>query len=368
MDNNEVIKIGELPEEYFGCLLKYLKDDDVTDVDYNGRDLWIRDIYTIRKKVDEPELTPAWADMFTQHIADAVSKSFNKVENVLEAETKTLRITCVFDSVAMTGKTFCIRKTTLSPRVDYDTAIEEGYASKEILNLLINCIWAKMNVVICGMPGVGKTELAKFFFQAIPDSEKVITIEDNPELHYPEIKPEGDSIELRVDDNFDYSKAIKTCLRLNPDWMMLSEVRSVEAVHLIENWYAGVKGITTLHTDDVRKIPDRLLNMMPKLDAQRLENSVYDCLDIGLLIRKRKSQDGRRYRYIDQMCFFSRSEGENHCYPILEDGKLVCDQLPEEKLKMLRRERILDPFFCAPELLNMVKGENDEENLLLSKL
>lgn len=368
MEKNENIKLGDFPEEYFGCLLKYLKEEDITDIDYNGRDLWVRDIYNIRKKVREPDLTPEWVDTFTQHVSDAVSKSFNKVDNVLEAETKTLRITCVFDSVAMTGKAFCIRKTTLSPRVSYDTAVREGYATAALFHLLINCICAKMNLVICGMPGVGKTELAKFFFQAIPDSEKVITIEDNPELHYPEVKPNGDCIELRVDDNFDYTKAIKTCLRLNPDWMMLSEVRSVEAVHLIENWHTGVKGITTLHTDDVRKIPDRLLNMMPKLDAQRLENNVYDCLDMGLLLRKRLAADGKKYRYIDQMCFFSRKDGKNLCYPVVEDGKLITDQIPEEKLKMLSREGILDPFTCSPELLKKMKGEKNEENLLLSKL
>ena len=57
-------------------------------------------------------------------------------------------------------------------------------------------------------------------------------------------------------------------MRINPKRILLSEVRSVEAKNLIELWNTGSKGITTLHTDDVRKIPDRMLNMMPTtLDA-----------------------------------------------------------------------------------------------------
>lgn len=110
---------------------------------------------------------------------------------------------------------------------------------------------------------------------------------------------------LRINPDFDYTKAIKTCLRQNPSWIMLSEARSTEVKSLLECWSTGIRGFTTLHTDDVRKIPDRILNMMEsRMDADRMENDVYSYVDVGILLRKKMSAEGKLYRYIDQVCFF----------------------------------------------------------------
>lgn len=74
------------------------------------------------------------------------------------------------------------------------------------------------------MPGIGKTECVKFFSQFIPANERVITIEDTLEIRYAETNPGKDCIEMKVsEDVFGYSEAIKSCLRMNPKWIMLSE-------------------------------------------------------------------------------------------------------------------------------------------------
>lgn len=149
---------------------------------------------------------------------------------------------------------------------------------------------------------------------------------------------------LQVNNSFTYTDALKECMRINPKRILLSEVRSVEAKNLIELWNTGSKGITTLHTDDVRKIPDRMLNMMPtKLDAERLRNNIYENLDIGLLIRRKKTGNEIK-RYIDQIACFSRINEENCCALILEDGKLLDKKLPDNKAIMLNKAGISDPF------------------------
>lgn len=84
-----------------------------------------------------------------------------------------------------------------------------------------------------------------------------------------------------------YTKAIKTCLRQNPQWVLLSEARSTEVKYLIECFSTGLHGLTTLHTDDVRKIPDRISNMMEDASAQnRVVNDVHTFLNVGIMIRK----------------------------------------------------------------------------------
>ncbi|MDE6979995.1 MAG: CpaF/VirB11 family protein, partial [Lachnospiraceae bacterium] len=144
-------------------------------------------------------------------------------------------------------------------------------------------------------------------------------------------------------------KAIKTCLRLNPNWMMLSEVRSREAKALIECWSTGIKGFTTIHTDDVRKIPDRLLNMMDnRLDGGRLVNDIYSYVDVGILLRRKESlKDGKTRRYIDQICFFYQKEGDNRIALVAKGGKMQKASLPQEVLERFARAKIKNPFLCG---------------------
>ena len=220
------------------------------------------------------------------------------------------------------------------------------YCTKEILAVLVNCVLTKMNFMFCGEPGVGKTESAKFFSQFIPANERVITIEDTLELRYSKTNPGKDCIEMKVNnDTFGYADAIKSSLRLNPKWIMLSEARSKEVRYLLESWSTGIRGITTLHTDDVRNVPDRILNMLEtRLDADRMENDIYQALDVGVLIRKRRREDNTFYRYIDQVCLFLRENRKNKIVMLVQDGELVLTHLPEQVLKRFERSGILDPF------------------------
>ena len=335
-ENKTKIMTGVITKERLKPLFKYLKNDEITDVDWNGSDLWIKNIYneSIMIPKEEHEITPVFIQAFTTHVSNSVSKLFNQENCVLEAETEDYRIECVHEARAISGRCCCIRKTTRTPRMSYKYLIDSKYTISPILNLLINCCIAKFNFMIAGEPGVGKTEFAKFLSLFIPDDQRVITIEDSPEWHYKELKPYADGIELQVNDDFSYTDALKTCMRLNPRRIFLSEVRSTEAKSLIECWSNGVKGFSTLHTDDARKIPDRILNMMPtRADAERLKNNVYENLDIGILINQKKDEDGKNHRYIEQVCFFERDiqKEENKIYMIVEEGKIITQEIPQSK-------------------------------------
>ena len=351
--------------EAFGPLYPYIANPAITDIDFNGEDLWVVTTDNRRCKIDtaKERITTSFLEQFAGRIANEVSCGFNQMENVLEAETDTLRITIVHESVAVSGRSFSIRKSLPAVRFSPAEAVENAYCSAEMLKLLVNCVLAKMNFVFCGEPAAGKTECAKFFSQFIPANEKVITIEDNPEWHYRQINPGKDCVELKINARLDYSKAIKTCLRLNPNWMMLSEVRSKEAKSLIECWSTGIKGFTTIHTDDVQKIPDRLLNMMEnRMDAERLVNDIYSYVDVGILLRKKENPtDGKVRRYIDQICFFYRKNEDNRIVLAAKGGKLCPGALPEEIMERFKREGIKEPFECGVVENMLIKGKRKEE-------
>ena len=335
-------------DEHFGPLLQFIQDDNVTDINYNGTDVWVDDLTKGRYKADVT-LTTEFVNLFSTRIADLVSESFNQYHVLLEAETETLRISIIHESVVNTGRSISIRKTPVIKRLNEKKMLNEEYCSKEVLNLLKRCVDGKMNMLMCGLPGTGKTEFLKYLTGLIPPNERVITIEDNLEIHYAEINPGKDCVELKVDNKrFNYVDAIKACLRQNPQWILLSEARSVEVKYLIESMSTGTHCLTTIHTDDVRKVPDRIKNMaQDSMTADRLENDVYSFLDAAVLIKK-SMKNGRIYRYIDQVCFFSReSNGTNVCTLVVNDGKIVDKQLPNEILRKFKTYHISDPFADA---------------------
>lgn len=333
-------------EEQFGVFWKYIENPTVTDIDYNGKSLWITDFEKGRYRVEE-EITESFLSAFTHNIANSVNKQFNNANKVLEADTRELRISILHESVTSGGISICIRKSPPLIRNTIQGMIKSGYCPEKILHLLINCVLAKMNFVFGGEPGAGKTECAKFFMQFIPAEERVITVEDSYEIHYADINPEADAVELRVSRGFDYTDAIKACLRQDMKWLMLSEARSVEVTSLLEQWSTGVKGFTTIHLDDLRKLPDRIQNMMDNVnDADRMENRIYRYVNVGILIRKIGNPDGSIRRYIDQLCFYTREEHKNKIYMIMKDGEIISEELPKDIQQMFKYAGIDNPYHC----------------------
>ena len=205
----------ELGKEYFGPLWSFVASNEITDIDYNGKEIWLTNIFNERFRANQQfvtqYMTPAFVEQFTQRIANVVSRQFNKRNPELEAETSELRVTILHESVAKSGRSISIRKTPPLIRLTAESAIAEKFCSEELLAVLINCVKTKMNITFCGMPGIGKTECVKFFSQFIPANERVITIEDTLEIRYVETNPGKDCIEMKVsEDVFGYSEAIKS--------------------------------------------------------------------------------------------------------------------------------------------------------------
>lgn len=334
----------EISPEYFGELWKYIDDDDITVVDYNGYGLWVQDFNNRKTKIEDVDIPPLFIEQFSQRIANSVSKELNKQNPVVEAETEKLRVSIWHESVAVTGRSISIRKTLPMTRIETKEAVESGYVSPEVLCFLINCIKAHMNLIICGGVGVGKTECAKYISQYIPDEERVITIEDNLEWRYHQINPNADCVELQVSDIFSYEDAIVASLRHDPKWLMVSEVRGEEVTAYIKQLTTGVNGITTLHTDDARKVPNRLVNMASdKIGKDRMESDIFSFLDVAVLLNLRKEDDIEK-RFIDQVCIFSNDMGNNESRLLVNNGLLVTNRLPDEIQFKFKKAGITDPF------------------------
>lgn len=340
-----------LSREDYGELAVLIEDSDITDINWNGHELWVDNLKKGRYK-EGFKLSDAFVERFSSLLASVSSRPYNRNSPVLEVETSELRISIIHPSVAHTGATISIRKTPAIRRLEKKSMIADGYCTEGINYFLSNCIKAKCNIAVIGLPGAGKTELLKYLTKYIPAAERVITIEDNLEIHYRSINPEKDGVELKVSPVFTYTDAIKACLRQLPKWIILSEARSVEVRYLLEVLSAGTQGLTTLHTDDVRNIPDRIKNMSEaNNNSDHILNNAYALIDIGVLVKRIITPIGIT-RKIDQICIFDRggqnaSGYRNSITMVLDQGELVVNQVsqfPYHFLKKMTEHGIVNPF------------------------
>ena len=335
-----------LSDDSFGELLPYINDDAVTDINWNGTDLWLDDLnkgrYNANVTLDDKFIT-----LFTNRISNLMNVNFNKYMPLLEAETENLRISIVHEEVAKTGRSISIRKTPAKRRINRESMIADGYCFPRLDNFMHNAVLAHCNIVVAGLPGVGKTEYLKTLTSYIPANERAITIEDNLEIRYREINPGKDCVSLKVDDAFTYADAIKACLRQKPQWILLSEARSTEVKYLLESMSTGTNCITTIHTDDVRKIPNRIKNMMPAGESEKkVESDIFSFVDIGILIQSRISESGKIQRFISQVALYSVNEktNANEIIVLYEDGNFITEEIPVDIKRKFKMSDIKDPF------------------------
>lgn len=321
----------------FGPLSSFIEDELITDINYNGKQLWIDHLQKGRycENFEDDE----FIQQFCFKMANYVNCSFNVTSPILEAETKDLRISILHESIAKSGHSVSIRKTPAVLRLVDSKMMKEKYASSDVLKLLKRMVENHCNIIVSGLPSSGKTELVKYLTQFIPPNERIITIEDTLELRAHDIYEDKDIVALRVSDRFTYVDAIKASLRQRPDWILVSEVRSHEIVHLLESISTGTHLISTIHAYDATKIPKRILHMFKdvELSNQVILNNIYDSIDFGIHLEATITSTGVK-RAIKQIVCFEVKE-DQAIATMIYDGKLHLDALPENKLKKLKMEK-----------------------------
>lgn len=308
-----------ISDEYFGELLPFIQDETITDITWNGKDLWLDDLKKGRYK-SSVKLSDRFVNTFSTRIANLANKNFNMSEPLLEAETDNLRISVIDDSVTNTNRSIAIRKTPALRRLNEYAMLESNYAEALVIKLLECCVKGHCSIIVTGDVGSGKTELVKFLTKYIPTNERTISIEDNFELRLSSIAPELDCVEIKsaADEGFTYQNAIKAALRQLCKWLLMAEARSKEVMQLLEAASTGCIVMTTMHSDDVRKIPDRVVNMMGA-DGEEKRNDVYNFFDIGVKVGIRKTEHGI-IRSIDQICVLDHDNDMNSLYLLYNKG------------------------------------------------
>lgn len=322
---------GVFSQVDFGELKQYLIDDDVTDISYsNGGQLWLKTLSKGIYRVPEHDITNAFIEKLAFQCANAMGKTFNMAHPFLDAETAELRFNFVHDSIARNGIALVIRKTPAKIRLERDKIIADKYITVDIHDFLVKCVEGHCNIIVCGETGSGKTEFVKYLASKTKENEKIITIEDTLELHLDRIFPHRDIVTMKTNNIASYSDVLVTCMRQNPKWILLSEVRSAEAVQAVRNSISsGHYILSTIHADKAASIPNRMYSLLEtNQDIDQFLKSIYRYIQIGVYIRG--YQDKKTKRFVREIAevteFYVTKDNEakyNTIYKKGIDGKVV---------------------------------------------
>lgn len=334
----------DITESLFGVIFPYIIDDNVTDIKWNGKTLWINDI-TKGRYIAKDEygnnltIDDKWLSIFTTKIANSMNVNFNNSSPSMQAETDELRIHAVHKFVSGEEKyALAIRKTPSVSRLAKKDLIKEKYVD-EITNAIMPAmIKARMSGCVIGDVGAGKTELEKYLCGFIPETDGIITVEDTLEMKLPKLYPNKDIYSLKVTESYTSVDAIRDALRLLVKWLILSEARGREIVQVMEAASTGCCAMTSVHAENVWEIPDRMLNMAGDESREGFENDIYTFFDYAIKVKAQVTDHGI-FRAVDQIAFFDRDGKDNIICIFYKDGKLTGEQLPEHILDRLRIDK-----------------------------
>jgi len=305
----------------FGSLQQYLDNDDVTDISYsNGGQLWLKTLSHGIFRIENPLIDNAFMEKLAFQCSNVVGHSFNAAHPFLDSESAELRMNFIHDSIARNGIACVIRKTPAKIRLEKDKILEQKYVTEDIHDLLIYCVRAHCNIIVCGETGSGKTEFVKYLASHTLENEKIITIEDTLELHLDRIYPHRDIVAMKTNNVASYTDVLVSCMRQNPKWILLSEIRSAEAVMSARNSISsGHYILSTIHADKAVSIPNRMYSLMEtNQEIDQFLRSIYRYIQIGVYIRGYQDKVTKRFiREIAEVCEFYVTEDNEAKYNIL---------------------------------------------------
>ena len=272
----------------FGALKEYLTDDDVTDISYsNSGQIHLKTLSKGIYRIENTVINNPFMEKLAFQCSNVMGKSFNMAEPFLDAEGAELRLNFVHESIAKNGIAVVIRKTPAKIRLEKDKLLEQRYVDLDIHDFLIQCVLGHCNIIVCGETGSGKTEFVKYLASHTREVEKLITIEDTLELHLDRIFPHRDIVSMKTNNIASYSDVLVTCMRQNPKWILLSEVRSAEAVMAVRNSISsGHYILSTIHADKASSIPNRMYSLLEtNQNIDQFLKSIYRYVQIGVYIR-----------------------------------------------------------------------------------
>lgn len=284
----------------YGPITELLNDDNVTEIMVNSpRDIYIEIDGIIKKDETVSFINDEHIVRTIERLIEPVGKSIDVNKPIVDARLENgSRINAIIPPLSK-NPVITIRKFRKNID-DMDKLIGNGSLTPYMARFLSASVKARLNIIVSGSTGSGKTSLLNILSNYIPKDERIITIEDVREL---KLSQENViSLETR-DSNYDgmgsvtIRDLVKNSLRMRPDRIIIGEVRGSEAFDLLQAMNTGHDGsLTTLHANGTRDAINRLetMTLMDGIDIPISAMREYMNNAIDLVVHISRMRDGRR--------------------------------------------------------------------------
>jgi len=311
--------LGQVMDEVFGFgpLEELLRDPDVSDILVNGPHQIYIERYGLLESTEAKFRDDAHLLQVIQRIGTRVGRRIDEASPMLDARLADgSRVNAIISPLALDGPMMSIRRFGTIP-IDKDKLLALNSWVEEMAVFLEACVQCKMNVLVSGGTGTGKTTLLNVLSKWIPPGERVITIEDTAELQLQrehvvrlETRPaniEGVGLVTQRD-------LVRNTLRMRPDRIVVGEVRGSEAIDMLQAMNTGHEGsMTTIHANNPRDALRRLENMVSmsgmNYPVRIIREQIASALDV--LIHLGRVTGGRRK--VVRIAEITGMEGETIC-------------------------------------------------------
>jgi pilus assembly protein CpaF len=279
---------------------RYLDDETVTEIMINGPfDVWIerqgRLSPTSIRFHDESHLRRIINKIVAQ-VGRRVDESSPMVDARLPDGS---RVNAVLPPLSLTGPLVTIRKFAKSAYTPEDL-VRLGTMTEETVEFFDRCIEAELNILISGGSGTGKTTLLNALSKAIPEEDRIITIEDAAELQLIQrhvLRLEARPKNIEGEGEIPIRELVRNSLRMRPDRIIVGEVRGPETLDMLQAMNTGHEGsMTTVHANSPRDALARLETMVLMagfdLPVRAIRGQMASALD--LIVHLERLHDGSR--------------------------------------------------------------------------
>jgi len=298
-------KVISYIEESF--LSELLTKNDVTDISYNGVDVfYVSNLYGRMKS--NIKLEQIEAKDFIRQISNLSEKQFSFASPILDVTVGRYRINATHQSIGKVNNdeaiTFSLRIASLEPKINEGS----DFLTEELESLFSVLVKSGVSLLIGGTTGSGKTEFQKYLIRRIENNSRVIVIDNVSELEQTRDNPNIDLTFWCADDRNNLSSVsslIKNALRCNPDWLIIAESRGGEMEDVLNSALTGIPIISTLHSFDIFSMPDRVVSMVMMNDKRSIKSEIYFDLKYHIrfyvYVKKEVDQNGLIHRYVSSV-------------------------------------------------------------------
>ena len=296
-----------------GPLQPLLDDDSITEVMVNGCSSLYFEREGRLQAAERVFETPEQILLAVDRILAPLGRRLDDASPIVNARLSNgYRVNAVISPVAVDGPAVTIRKFSGKVR-SLSSLVGLGSLPGWYATLLSWAVRLRQDVAVAGGTGSGKTTLLNALSREIPPSERIVTIEDSAELRFDEglhvVRLEARDASIEGVGEVTIRTLVTNALRMRPDRIVVGEVRSGEAIDMLQAMNTGHDGsLTTLHAGTVEEVVSRLVLLARigmDLPAALIEEQVATALD--LIVMSRRMPDGSRV--ISSLSEVSRGEG-----------------------------------------------------------